>query len=339
MYNIQKDKKGKNWIAIASLEPRKMIKLPLTDDRPIRGNLNIQIQKNRIIITESQDEICKPIENNKSTKVVAMDKGITNIVNTSEDTKYGENFSKTMTEFSDRRSEKNKQRYKLMALVEKYEGDEKKHKKLNNIKKYNLGTVKYNILTDYERKELERQINEALNEFFFIEKPSTMVTEILDFSSWRSKLSRNQRRHFSEWLKGFLNGRIRYKCQQNGVLLAEVNPAFTSQTCPFCGYVHKGNRRGGKFHCLFCGREGDADYFAALNILSRLYDPDIGRYTPYQEVRLILMRRFRERQARDGRGVTVETVQPGLQTHSSGRLAVKNHSKPQTTLSLGERIS
>jgi hypothetical protein len=107
-----------------------------------------------------------------------------------------------------------------------------------------------------------------------------------------------------------LRQRIEFKCQQNGVLLAEVNAAYTSQTCLFCGFVHPGNRKGDKFHCLNCGREGDADYFASLNILSRLDDPDIGRYTPYREVREILVERFETRHESGG---TVETAQPGLQ--------------------------
>ena len=65
----------------------------------------------------------------------------------------------------------------------------------------------------------------------------------------------------------------------------------------------------------------------------------LGRYTPYRDVKDILMRRFRERQAREGRGVTVETVQPGLQTHSSGRQTADERSRSKTTLSLGERIN
>jgi hypothetical protein len=109
--------------------------------------------------------------------------------------------------------------------------------------------------------------------------------------------------------------RIEFKCQQNGVLLAEVNAAYTSQTCPFCGFVHKDNRKGDKFHCLSCGREGDADYFASLNILSRFKDQDIGLYTPYLKVKDILMRRF---EGYSFKGATVETVQPRLQIHEVG---------------------
>jgi putative transposase len=34
-----------------------------------------------------------------------------------------------------------------------------------------------------------------------------------------------------------------------------VNPAYSSQTCPSCGYVSRNNRKGTEFNCRGCGRK------------------------------------------------------------------------------------
>ncbi|MBE3596668.1 MAG: transposase [Hydrogenibacillus sp.] len=56
-----------------------------------------------------------------------------------------------------------------------------------------------------------------------------------------------------------------------------VGAAYTSRTCPACGYVDAGNRNGDRFHCRNCGFTGDADHVAAMNIGRRLHDPEIRR--------------------------------------------------------------
>ncbi|MHB0886799.1 MAG: zinc ribbon domain-containing protein [Bacillota bacterium] len=64
---------------------------------------------------------------------------------------------------------------------------------------------------------------------------------------------------------------------------------------PTCGYVHKDNRHGDRFHCPQCGWDGDADVVAGMNLLHRLDDPDINRWTPKIRVKAILVERFRRR--------------------------------------------
>jgi hypothetical protein len=72
----------------------------------------------------------------------------------------------------------------------------------------------------------------------------------------------------------------------------QVNPAYTSQMCPTCLFVHKNNRTGDLFKCLNCGHTDHADRVAAYNLLARYYDPDITIYTPKSVVWSILQSRF-----------------------------------------------
>jgi hypothetical protein len=56
----------------------------------------------------------------------------------------------------------------------------------------------------------------------------------------------------------------------------KVNPAYTSQECPSCGHVERGNRSGVRFKCRVCGRKAHADWVGARNILRRSGIEDIS---------------------------------------------------------------
>jgi transposase len=49
-----------------------------------------------------------------------------------------------------------------------------------------------------------------------------------------------------------------------------VNPKYTSQTCPVCGFISRGNRKNESFKCLECGFVGHADHVGAINISERV---------------------------------------------------------------------
>jgi hypothetical protein len=56
-----------------------------------------------------------------------------------------------------------------------------------------------------------------------------------------------------------------------------------------------GNRKGDVFKCQFCGHTAESDHSAALEILRRENDPDISLSTPKDQVKLLLLTRFRRR--------------------------------------------
>jgi ribosomal protein S27AE len=100
-------------------------------------------------------------------------------------------------------------------------------------------------------------------------------------------------RRLRRWMKGFLQHRLDYKAELNGVELNVVNAAYTSQTCPRCGFTSSKNRHAAKFKCGFCGYAGSADAVAATNILRRGSDPAITRFMPSGAVKQILEERWR----------------------------------------------
>jgi len=86
----------------------------------------------------------------------------------------------------------------------------------------------------------------------------------------RVRLRKPQRATLHSWAFAQLGQFLTYKAQQAGVVVVQVDPAYTSQTCHMCGHVDKRNRRSqAVFHCGRCDFVGHADHNAALNIAAR----------------------------------------------------------------------
>ena len=84
-----------------------------------------------------------------------------------------------------------------------------------------------------------------------------------------SRLRKGMRRTLHGWRWRLWLDSLKALAEEHCVFFAEVNPAYTSQTCPACGHVERGNRNGEKFKCLSCGHADNADLNAAQNILQR----------------------------------------------------------------------
>ena len=100
---------------------------------------------------------------------------------------------------------------------------------------------------------------------------SDLVIENLKYIQIGTKQRTNKatRKLLSKWNLGLWHKAIEQKCEANCVCLHQVEPRYTSQTCPRCGNVDKGNREGVLFRCTSCGYETNADLNASINILNR----------------------------------------------------------------------
>ena len=100
---------------------------------------------------------------------------------------------------------------------------------------------------------------------------SDLVIENLKYIqiSTKKRVSKTTRKLLSKWNLGLWHRAIEQKCEANCVCLHQVEPKYTSQTCPRCGNVDKGNRKGILFRCTSCGYEANADLNASINIMNR----------------------------------------------------------------------
>lgn len=85
----------------------------------------------------------------------------------------------------------------------------------------------------------------------------------------KQKVNKATRKLLSKWNLGLWHRVIEQKCEANCVCLHQVEPKYTSQTCPRCGNVDKRNREGILFRCTSCGYDANADLNASINILNR----------------------------------------------------------------------
>ncbi len=271
---------GVQYIRIMGLIKGKRIVIPLTGSTPIKGNIRIVLDKDRQRI---EVHYTAEIKTKKLMgKPCALDAGITEVFTDESGNRYGTEFGKVTGNASESLKVKGRHRNRLHQIYKK--------KKNKNIKKFNLGRKKQKTEKKKLRSEFARQINTATNSVARKRKPAAVITERLDIRG-KAK-SKKMSRLVSMWTRTILNDRMEFKALAEGFCHKQVNPAYTSQTCPFCGYVHKNNRKGDMFQCLKCGHADVSDRIAAINLLARYNDPEITLYTPKEQVKSVLDRRF-----------------------------------------------
>jgi putative transposase len=86
-----------------------------------------------------------------------------------------------------------------------------------------------------------------------------------------SAKARKVNRHASQWAFAELQACVAYKATLSGSVCIKVDADYTSQSCPWCGFTSKANRKGGclLFTCRQCHYTLHADLVGARNILLR----------------------------------------------------------------------
>lgn len=115
--------------------------------------------------------------------------------------------------------------------------------------------------------ERDKLVNEACNKLQIKDLQKIFIEDLKNVKH-KSIFSRKFNNKLQRWSYRKTIGKLERLCEENGVLLTKVDPAYTSQTCHQCGVVEKENRHGEIYTCS-CGLETDADYNAAVNILHR----------------------------------------------------------------------
>ena len=278
-------------ISISCLERGHRIRIPMEGEGEISGNIRVVLlpERRRIELHISFEIKAAKAQ---TEEVMALDVGITEVFADDEGNLYGEGMGEVLKEASRKLDEKGRKRNKLHALRKKNLGQGKR-KKARQIGKYNLGRKALAERKRRAKMTIENQINRAIAEALKKRRPSSVVTEKLDIRG-RAR-SKDISRRVSYWHRRRLKERIEFKASVAGCERKQINPAYTSQSCPACGYLDKANRQGDRFQCQKCGHAGHADVIAAINQKARMKDQEITLYTPKERVRLILVRRYEAR--------------------------------------------
>ncbi len=218
--------------------------------------------------------------------ILGIDKGYREAFMDSEGCAHGAAFGKVLTAYSDQATATGKARNGLHAL-------EKKHResgntaKADHIRLCNLGRIKMDARKERTHKQLRTIAYQSAQSI--VDKAALVVSEDLTAPIAKKQAWRPYNRRMSAWAKGVLAEAVDSVCMQRQAAHCLVNAAYTSQMDSTTGWL-EGKRVGDKFYRV----NGDvlqADYNAALNVRARYEDPEITRFTPYREVRRILLSR------------------------------------------------
>ncbi len=116
-------------------------------------------------------------------------------------------------------------------------------------------------------QDVNHQVSKALVE----SNPKHTLFVLEDLSGVRNATERvrTKDRYVSvSWSFYDLEQKLIYKAKQNQSTVIKVDPRYTSQCCPVCGHIEKGNRNK-KIHlftCKNCGYKSNDDRIGAMNL-------------------------------------------------------------------------
>ena len=141
------------------------------------------------------------------------------------------------------------------------------NERLGNNAIYEKITRKKKKSKAYQRALTERNeiVNKACKDID-LSDVKTLYVEDLKNVKYKSKLRKSFNNKLQHWVYAKVLHKLDMICEECGIELVRIPPAFTSQRCSQCGVICKSNRKGETYKCT-CGNEIDADYNAALNIL------------------------------------------------------------------------
>ncbi|SDY49544.1 transposase, IS605 OrfB family, central region, partial [Allochromatium warmingii] len=272
---------GRAWIKIPSLEHGQRIAIPLDTTVAPTGTL-------RIILTDAERiEVHYTVEvevkHDCGERTIGVDKGYSEVLVDSDGDHHGQELGARLTQTSDRLKVKYQRRSKLRALANRTRNPRKRE----HIRKFNLG-----------RKKLDRQMGKTqarIRDVVFqsvhavVDKAAVIAAEDLTAPMASKSFGKNVNRRLAAWTKGVIAEALDSVSHRRGSTVVLVNPAYTSQIDSRNGCL-LGTRQGDRFHCCD-GEVLDADQNAAQNVLARLTDPDIERFTPYRQVKAIVQAR------------------------------------------------
>jgi len=194
-----------------------------------------------------ENEISDPSP--RAVPVVAIDRGITNLLADSEGRTTCNPFHlekslkrlRRVQHIADRRKKGSKNRTKALDRVSRI------HRKVKRQRDY----VLHELSTAYAKSH------------------GTVVVEKLNVRGMLKNHCLARRIAGAGWSR-FAN-MLRYKLAWNGGRLVEVPAAYSSQTCSHCGNVSALSRCGERFCCVFCGYVDHADLNAA-KVLKQRFD-------------------------------------------------------------------
>ena len=181
-----------------------------------------------------------------------------NIKNLSISDSSGSSYQIKLPDFS--KSKYSKSFLKLQKVISK------RYLKKNFSKKTKKLQIKLN--------RIQQKIKNKKEDFFhkvskdLTDNHNRITIEDLKIKQMKESTKTHLNRMISDVSWNSVITKIKYKAEAKNVQVREINPAYSSQRCNACGFIHKDNRKTQSvFLCLKCGTTENADLNASKNIL------------------------------------------------------------------------
>ena len=298
------------WLRLSALEARKNLWLPIvgnpyvTDHRQVSKGITARKTKSgrwRFEAVEKQETVAlEPADMPATAPKLGVDVGLNVLAATSDGCLYGLEFKPNFNRLYDT--------VKTLRSNRQRQGLKENSGRLDCLESRLSGMIK---------TETGRIANLLVNRH-----PNTIfVVEDLDLSGCRGQ-------------KRFAY-RALHKALSAKAPVEVVNPAYTSQECPSCGFVSRKNRKGTKFQCISCGRTAHADWVGASGILRRSEDNSIGCDDHPLSVKATLLRRYLLRRSSPARSPAQFYSELGNEPEPLGRsLTVGVSASAETSIGL-----
>lgn len=275
---------GDGWIAVLSLISRKRIAIPMASNQPISGTIRLIVAEDGVAVHHT---IEAPEGRPCGNGIIGIDRGYTEVFVDSDGELHGDTLGSTLSKESDCLKTKYQNRNKILAIANK-----SSIAKRVRIEKNNLGRKKLKRRKYFHQKKVRNIVSLACHSV--VDKARTIASEDLTSVIKSNKpLSANQKRRLSGWVKGKISKTLSVVSHRRCSSVVVVNAAYTSQICHHCKSF--GQRNGDKFNCINCKAVYQADHNAAVNVLARIHDHEIDRWTPFNRVKSILLARSAQR--------------------------------------------
>jgi transposase len=289
MYTIASSNTGAQQIKLMGLKPRSRILVPLLGQGKIAGNVRIVKEHgDRKIEVHTIFDLVMP-DVLPDGDDAGIDIGQSEVITDNQGKRYGKGFGDFLAKVSAVDRDKGVKRGKLHSIRKKAIANGN-FAKARRIKVNNLGRKNLDTRRRKHQAECSRQVNTAFNKFLKLRQPKHFAQEKLDFRG-KAK-SKEMSRRTIQMRNSTINKRSHFKASVVGSHREKVNPAYSSQLCPQCGYVHAKNRNGDKFVCLYCGWVGHSDRVGAYNLRNRMDDSGVPLFMPKGQVLTTLLSRF-----------------------------------------------
>ena len=241
--------KGRNSVSLLTLKGRVVVPIILSgkyadlDLTKVHGEADLLNRKGEFYLSVSYD--VEEGEKYEPTDLIGVDLGRKNIASTSD----GQMFCGDCCEATRKKYVHLRQRYQSVGTKSAY-------KHLSKI--------------DSRESDFKRNENHSISKELVSQAKGTgrgIALEELTHIHRRRTANKAQQDAGSKWALRQLRSFIEYKAKLSGVPVVPVDPAYTSQKCSVCGFVHEDNRISqSSFVCLKCGHSEHADLNASKNI-------------------------------------------------------------------------